>query len=118
VAGSLLCCSIYKRMVAPDDPVPDNRMIIRLPDEKQAYSPWLDETDPSRSVYEKFPASVTVRSAKVEISVSNEQDYADKKYGGIGANKPPTLLPTNLGSATKSLNTPTTLLAPSESTSS
>jgi hypothetical protein len=29
--GSLLYCSIYIRMVAPDDPVPDRRKMIREP---------------------------------------------------------------------------------------
>lgn len=65
VDGSSECCSIYKRMVAPEEPVPDSRTTMRLPDEKPAYRPCLEETEPSRSVYEKFPALVTVRPMSV-----------------------------------------------------
>jgi hypothetical protein len=41
---------MYKRIVAPEEPVPDRRTTMRLPDEKQAYRPWLLATEPSRSV--------------------------------------------------------------------
>lgn len=82
-------------MVAPDEPVPDSRTTIRLPLEKRAYRPCLDDTDPSRSVYEKFPASVTVRS-NGQISTFC---FSGKNQLGI---LPPILLPTKSGFATKS----------------
>lgn len=91
--------------------------MIRLPDEKQAYRPWFEDTEPSRSVYEKFPASVTVRPVyRRNIAVSMGE--IKLSVVDISHHIPPTLLPTKLGSATRSFNTPTTLLAPSESTSS
>jgi hypothetical protein len=36
VAGSLECCSMYRRMVAPEEPVPERRTTMRLPEEKPA----------------------------------------------------------------------------------
>jgi hypothetical protein len=50
VDGSLLYCSMYSRIVAPDEPVPESRTTMRVPDEKRAYRPWLLATEPSRSV--------------------------------------------------------------------
>lgn len=45
-------CSMYTRMVAPEEPVPERRKMMRLPSEKTKRSPCFEATEPSiGSVY-------------------------------------------------------------------
>ena len=44
LAGSASNCSMYIRMVAPEDPVPERRKMIREPSVKTNRRPWLVAT--------------------------------------------------------------------------
>lgn len=85
------CFSMYRRIVAPDEPVPDNLTTILLPSSNLTYKPWFFVTLPSTgSLYSKSPASVTLR--------------------------PETSLPTNDFSLIFSVRAAVSFCAPSEST--